>query len=247
LPLKKTGIKVRLQEEFTAFCPDMTKLIAHTKSIRYNRDIHLVIGFILLCSGIILWILIDAWKHDKLFGLSSVYALGITLFCTKISHIAYQKIVLKLIKNCIDLVVVELKKFSPDVVIGSSLGGAIAVELLRCGSWNGPTVLLAPAHLLVARITGTPERFKLPPTLQNPVHVYHGTADDTVPISDSQALVAQRTDNMVKLTTYQDDDHILSKNIFAEQLKQISLPIIKNPNRTIRTTAVHFPSATTEN
>jgi predicted esterase YcpF (UPF0227 family) len=34
---------------------------------------------------------------------------------------------------------------APDVLVGSSFGGAIAVDLLARGVWRGPTVLLAPA------------------------------------------------------------------------------------------------------
>jgi hypothetical protein len=33
----------------------------------------------------------------------------------------------------------------PDVLVGSSWGGAVGAELLRAGAWTGPTILLAPA------------------------------------------------------------------------------------------------------
>jgi hypothetical protein len=36
--------------------------------------------------------------------------------------------------------------FQPDIVVGSSWGGAVALELVAKGSWTGPTLLLAPAH-----------------------------------------------------------------------------------------------------
>jgi dienelactone hydrolase len=39
-----------------------------------------------------------------------------------------------------------LQRCKPDVVVGFSWGGAIAIELIRSGDWKGPTVLLAPAH-----------------------------------------------------------------------------------------------------
>jgi len=42
---------------------------------------------------------------------------------------------------------------APDVVVGSSWGGAVVVQLLLDGSWSGPTVLLAPAHRLVQQRT----------------------------------------------------------------------------------------------
>ena len=40
-----------------------------------------------------------------------------------------------------------LREFDPHVVVGSSYGGAIAVELLQRGLWRGPTLLLAQAAL----------------------------------------------------------------------------------------------------
>src|SRR5262245_46615246 len=40
-----------------------------------------------------------------------------------------------------------LREFDPHVLVGSSYGGAIAVELLQSGAWRGPTLLLAQAAL----------------------------------------------------------------------------------------------------
>src|SRR5262245_35479117 len=40
-----------------------------------------------------------------------------------------------------------LREFEPHVLVGSSYGGAIAVELLQRGLWRGPTLLLAQAAL----------------------------------------------------------------------------------------------------
>src|SRR4029453_6916478 len=40
-----------------------------------------------------------------------------------------------------------LREFDPHVLVGSSYGGAIAVELLQRGVWRGPTLLLAQAAL----------------------------------------------------------------------------------------------------
>ena len=47
-----------------------------------------------------------------------------------------------------------LRKCEPDVVVGFSWGGAIAIELARSGEWNGPTVLLAPAHKKLDQLMG---------------------------------------------------------------------------------------------
>ena len=50
---------------------------------------------------------------------------------------------------CVELQRESIEAFRPDVVLGSSFGGAVVVELLRRGVWTGPTLLLAQAALKV--------------------------------------------------------------------------------------------------
>jgi pimeloyl-ACP methyl ester carboxylesterase len=90
---------------------------------------------------------------------------------------------------------------APDVVVGSSFGGAIAVALLADGSWRGPTVLLAPAAARLDVPNALPEGVA--------VTVVHGTADVVIPIEDSRALAATGTPDLVRLVVV-DDDHRLS-------------------------------------
>ncbi len=90
-----------------------------------------------------------------------------------------------------------------DVVLGSSFGGAVALELLARGDWRGPTVLLCPAHRLVAARAGLPSS-KLPDDAKN-VLVVHGTRDDTVPLQHSRALVDGTSVKLVEV----DDTHRL--------------------------------------
>ena len=40
---------------------------------------------------------------------------------------------------------VALRREKPDVVVGSSWGGAVALKCIEQGYWAGPAVLLAPA------------------------------------------------------------------------------------------------------
>ena len=42
-------------------------------------------------------------------------------------------------------------KHKPDILIGSSFGGAVIMYLLRKKIWNGPTILLAPGYTKVIR------------------------------------------------------------------------------------------------
>ncbi len=56
-----------------------------------------------------------------------------------------------IIQKCLSLQEKAIKDFSPDIVVGSSFGGGIAVLSLMNGTWTGPTILLAPAAAQLAR------------------------------------------------------------------------------------------------
>ena len=65
------------------------------------------------------------------------------MFCTYISHAsAFESI----FDKCVDQQTREIIRFKPDVIVGSSFGGFIALELIRRNIWRGPVVLLSSAH-----------------------------------------------------------------------------------------------------
>jgi len=69
---------------------------------------------------------------------------------------------------------------------GSSWGGAIATFLTMEGSWSGPTILLAPAGGLVARLARIVPSSQLHiPASVNYTHIVHSKADRVVPFQDS--------------------------------------------------------------
>lgn len=81
-----------------------------------------------------------------------------------------------------------------DVLVGSSWGGAVAVELVARGLWNGPALLLCPAAHRYARWAGAPDpglalRARLLDGSGRRVLVVHGTEDRVVRMADSRALV----------------------------------------------------------
>lgn len=84
----------------------------------------------------------------------------------------------------------------PDVLVASSWGAAVALQLLVDRAWTGPTVLLCPGH---RRILGAPDAdalvaaFRaLPKKTLRRVVLVHGDADATVPIRDSRELAKDR-------------------------------------------------------
>ncbi len=114
--------------------------------------------------------------------------------------------------SCVDLQARTITEFRPDILIGSSFGGAVAVALLHRGSWRGPTLLLAPAvfHYPVPR--------ELPHGV--PVWIVHGTQDTIVDVADSRALARTGTPELVRLIEV-DDDHALSNTVATSQLVSI--------------------------
>jgi pimeloyl-ACP methyl ester carboxylesterase len=97
-----------------------------------------------------------------------------------------------------------------DVVVGSSFGGAVALELINRGAWKGQTLLLCPAHRLVAARGWTPS-----PTLPadaRQVTVVHGRQDETVPLEHSRSLVRGTAATLIEV----DDDHRLTNTATAE-------------------------------
>lgn len=101
---------------------------------------------------------------------------------------------------CVALHAAELARFGPDVLVGSSFGGAVALALLQRGHWRGPTLLLAPA----GRHRGLP--VALPEGV--PVWIVHGTGDTLVDPEDSRALARAGREAEVRLME-PDDDHPL--------------------------------------
>ncbi len=93
----------------------------------------------------------------------------------------------------------------PDVVVGSSFGGGLAMLLQQEGKYRGPLVLLAPAGAKLFGITTI--------STAAPVAILHGRADDVVPVQDSIALAAAaHGDVTLRLV---DDDHRLTASVVA--------------------------------
>lgn len=111
--------------------------------------------------------------------------------------------------GCVDLQERALGEFKPDVLVGSSFGGAVAVALLGRGAWRGPTLLLAQAAF----------HFDGPRALPEGVRVWlvHGRQDDVVDVNESRALAKTGSPGLVRLIEV-DDDHPLSALVDSGRL-----------------------------
>ena len=115
-------------------------------------------------------------------------------------------------EGCVALQARTLDEFAPDVVIGSSFGGAVAVALLQRGLWSGPTLLLAQAAV----------KWQLPVELPTPAPVWlvHGTRDEIIDPEDSRRLAAAGDPERVRLIEV-DDDHRLQVLVASGTLVEL--------------------------
>lgn len=100
-----------------------------------------------------------------------------------------------------------LIEHSPRLVIGSSYGGAVLLELVCSGVWRGPSLFLAQAG---ARFLPYD---RLPPGV--PALFLHGTEDTLIPIEDSRRLVENSSwqpsrSSLVSLWEIQDEHRLNS-------------------------------------
>ncbi|CAG8579178.1 14828_t:CDS:2 [Acaulospora morrowiae] len=100
----------------------------------------------------------------------------------------------------------EIRRFRPDVVVGSSYGGAIAVTLLQKGTWKGPTILLGQAFVKYAN--NDISKFWLPEGVE--ITLIHGTKDSIIPVEHSRLLATKGTHELVKLVEVDDQHELLS-------------------------------------
>jgi predicted esterase len=115
-----------------------------------------------------------------------------------------------------------LAAFQPDVLVGSSFGGAVAVELLRRGLWHGATLLLAQAALR------RDPRVELPREV--PVWLVHGLRDEQIDIEDSRRLAATGSPERVMLLEV-DDDHSLHETVRSGRLVELVCDLAESASK----------------
>jgi alpha/beta superfamily hydrolase len=114
-----------------------------------------------------------------------------------------------------------IREKAPDVLVGSSFGGAVAVALLQRGAWSGPTILLAPAVKHLGLRVSLPENVR--------VIIVHGTQDDIVDIETSRLLAKCGSPGHVELIEV-DDAHrlqsLVSDATLADLVERVAQPVM---------------------
>lgn len=112
-------------------------------------------------------------------------------------------------ESCVDVHARALEVFRPNLLVGSSFGGAVAVALLMRGLYQGPTLLLAQAAVRYFPEAALPDGTR--------VTLVHARADEVIPFADSERLARTGTPGLVQLLP-RDDDHALSQLTAGGQL-----------------------------
>ena len=106
-------------------------------------------------------------------------------------------------EECLELQREALAAFEPDVIVGSSFGGALCLDLISRGFWTGPAVLLCPAH---RKIMHRDIKVWLDIRTGGPYILVHGKRDTIVDIADSRAVLAKAQTACASLVEV-DDGH----------------------------------------
>ena len=105
-------------------------------------------------------------------------------------------------ESCVAVHARTLETFQPNVLVGSSFGGAVVVELLQRGLYRGATLLLAQAALHYRPQARLPQGVR--------ATLVHARQDDIVAFEHSEQLARTGTPELVRLVAC-DDDHPLTK------------------------------------
>ena len=111
--------------------------------------------------------------------------------------------------------ILAIYQFKPDIIVGSSFGGFIAMFLLQTQVWNKNTLLLAPATGLLFK-----KRLWLPKSDRKNIVIVAGRNDTTVPLDELAQLQQLSLDNVQFLVV--EDDHRLNQSMIVQnQLRDL--------------------------
>lgn len=121
-------------------------------------------------------------------------------------------------------VIQEVRKFKPDIIIGSSYGSILLMLMLQMGIWKGPSIVLACAMQLIAK-----HRMFLPHSMnKEKVLLVHGKNDSLCDIESVRKMAHNYNINLIEI----DDRHSL-KSICVKKESETNAPIITFVNSMI--------------
>ncbi len=129
-----------------------------------------------------------AGRWGKVAGLG-----GLGLWSLGRHRALFAKALAQSFEACVQIQIEAVQQAQPDVVVGSSWGGAVAAELLIRGAWKGPTILLAPALEKVCTMTERRELSLKQEQLRkcasdSPILIFHDPSDEVIPHAHSLRL-----------------------------------------------------------
>lgn len=99
--------------------------------------------------------------HLSAYKLNKKNAIIKNLFANLFKKKTFKKTLDDILDDCIARNVLEIERFKPDVIIGSSFGAMVTTFLVALGHWAGKTILLCPATYSVFWIFGETEKYNM--------------------------------------------------------------------------------------
>ena len=117
-------------------------------------------------------------------------------------------ILTSLVDRCTALQAAAVRRFRPDILVGSSFGGLVALSLIQQRAFEGPALLVAPSVVGRASLNWTRQFLvQMPSGYRGRCRILHGDADDDVPIRSSREFVREYP--QVELIEIPNGDHRL--------------------------------------
>jgi len=144
-----SGSKAKqLSEHFTTHVCDLqvsgTSLRKRNSFLRHGLFVMLplILGWLFVTLIIHLFLFLH-WVFIFISAFVFVFTLGFVLK----AHII-RVTVARTINGCLSIVEKDIQSFSPQVIVGSSLGGALVVFLLKRRIWRGSTLICFAQHMV---------------------------------------------------------------------------------------------------
>ena len=126
----------------------------------------------------------------------------------------FRQVVSEIFEICVNIQKQEIEHFNPDLLIGSSFGGAVALACVIRGYWEKNTLLLAPALGRILKLCGIDYENELRKNIYDfkRIIVAHAKDDKTIDIKDSILLgkvLSAKGMGYFKLYEIENDTHSL--------------------------------------